>query len=160
MNEEAAQITQSICEPSEGFRSKPYYCPARVPTIGFGTTVYPDGRRVALTDPPVTKVAARVFLRDQIRKVYQPGTQALVPGMATPVLGAITDFSYNLGLTRLKGSTLRRRLLAGDLEGAITELRKWTRGGGRVLPGLVVRREREASIIREWVQSVEVGGGE
>jgi lysozyme len=159
MNDEAAQITVEICEPSEGFRSKPYYCPARYPTIGFGTTVYPNGVRVTMADPPITRVAARVILKDQIKHVYQPGTAAVVPGMATPVLGAITDFSYNLGLTRLRQSTLRRRLLAGDLEGAIVELRKWTRGGGRVLPGLVIRRELEIARIREWVKSLEVGDG-
>jgi lysozyme len=63
-------------------------------------------------------------------------------------MAAITDFAFNLGLTRLKASTLRRRLRAGDLAGAAAELRKWVRGGGRVLAGLVLRREAEAALLR------------
>jgi GH24 family phage-related lysozyme (muramidase) len=46
-------------------------------------------------------------------------------------LAAITDFAFNLGLARLKCSTLCRRLLASDIAGAAGELRKWTRAGGR-----------------------------
>jgi lysozyme len=62
-------------------------------------------------------------------------------------LGAITDFTCNLGLSRLKASTLHRKLKAGDIVGARAELLKWTRGGDRVLPGLVIRRKAEAAML-------------
>lgn len=75
------------------------------------------------------------------------GTMALCPGLSGAALGAIADFSFNCGLGRLKASTLRRRLNAGDMGGAKVELRKWVNGGGRRLPGLVLRREAEASLI-------------
>jgi lysozyme len=71
----------------------------------------------------------------------------LCPGLRGERLAAIADFAYNLGLGRLKASTLRRRLNAGDYAGARQELRKWVRGGGRVLPGLVLRREAEAALV-------------
>jgi lysozyme len=75
-------------------------------------------------------------------------TQRLVPTALTPgQQAALADFAYNLGLTRLKGSTLRRRALAGDWPGVKFELAKWTRGGGRVLQGLVLRRAAEARLI-------------
>lgn len=61
-------------------------------------------------------------------------------------LGALTDFAYNLGVPRYRASTLRRRVDAQDWEGATKELMRWTRGGGKVLPGLVRRRDAERMI--------------
>ena len=62
-------------------------------------------------------------------------------------LAAITDFVFNLGPVRLRASTLKRRVNARDWEGAKVELRKWVFGGGRKLPGLVIRREAEAALL-------------
>jgi len=59
-------------------------------------------------------------------------------------LGAIADFCYNLGSGRLKTSTLRRRINQRDWHEVVYELKRWVRGGGRVLPGLVRRRNMEA----------------
>ncbi|MBM9614727.1 lysozyme [Desulfobulbus rhabdoformis] len=72
------------------------------------------------------------------------------PGPNDQNIGAIADFAYNLGATRLAGSTLRRKINAGDFEGARAELKKWVCGGGRILPGLVLRREAEAAALRRW----------
>lgn len=62
-------------------------------------------------------------------------------------LNAIVDFAYNLGVGRLQTSTLRKRINAGDWEGAKAQLMLWVRGGGRVLPGLVARRKAEAELL-------------
>lgn len=62
-------------------------------------------------------------------------------------LGAIVDFTFNLGAGRLQTSTLRRRVNQRDWAGATSELRRWVYGGGRVLPGLVARREAECKLI-------------
>jgi lysozyme len=59
-------------------------------------------------------------------------------------LAAIVDFTFNLGAGRLQMSTLRRRVNQQDWEGAKRELGKWVYGGGRVLPGLVLRRQAES----------------
>jgi lysozyme len=140
-------LTAQLCRRFEGFRAKPYLCPAGVATVGYGATTYLDGRVVRLTDQPLSREAAERLLCGQIERIYLPGTRALCPGLKGAALAAITDFAFNLGLTRLKASTLRRRLLAGDLCGAVNELRKWTHGGGRVLPGLVLRREAEVALM-------------
>jgi lysozyme len=65
----------------------------------------------------------------------------------TKVLNALVDFCYNLGAGRLQTSTLRRKVNDADWDGARQQLKKWVRGGGRVLPGLVARREAEAALL-------------
>jgi lysozyme len=62
-------------------------------------------------------------------------------------LAAIVDFTFNLGASRLQTSTLRRRVNQRDWPGAAQELRRWVYGGGKVLPGLVVRREAEIQLL-------------
>ena len=62
-------------------------------------------------------------------------------------LAAIVDFTFNLGAGRLQASTLRRRVNQRDWPGAAQELSRWIYGGGRVLPGLVLRREAEISLL-------------
>lgn len=143
------KIAEELCVRFEGFRSKPYLCPAGVPTIGYGSTYYPDGRRVALTDQPLGEPEARRMLVHELRSTYLPGVLRLCPVLITEpgALNAIVDFAYNLGLGRLQTSSLRRAVNARDWEEAKVQLEKWVRGGGRVLPGLVARRKAEVSAI-------------
>lgn len=75
------------------------------------------------------------------------GTLELCPDLTGDKLCAIADFAYNLGLGRLRASTLRRRVNEEDWAGAAAELAKWVNGGGRKLPGLVKRRAVEAAIL-------------
>ena len=91
---------------------------------------------------------ARSELDWMLRKVFMPEVHRLCPGIKTPEqLAAITDFAFNLGTGRLKTSTLRKRINAEDWDAVPDELRKWTRGGGRVLRGLVARREAEILLL-------------
>ena len=78
---------------------------------------------------------------------FAKGALVLCPLLRGNAHAAIADFAYNLGLGNLRASTLRRKLNAGDMEGAARELGKWTRGGGRVLRGLVARRAAEAALL-------------
>jgi len=145
----AAELVKALCRRFEGLRLRPYLCPAGVPTIGMGATTYLDGRSVKMTDPPISFEAAERLLERQISSTYLPAAIRLCPTADTfGRLAALTDFAFNLGATRLRGSTLRRKVLAGDWDGACLELAKWTRGGGRVLPGLVARRQAEIALIR------------
>lgn len=125
----------------EGCRLMPYYCPSGVLTCGWGST----GADVFPGMPWTQEQADRRLELDAIR--FARGTLALCPRIAGDRLCAIADFAYNLGLGRLKGSTLRRKINVQDWAGAIAELRKWTNGGGRKLPGLVLRREAEAALL-------------
>lgn len=128
----------------------PYLCPANIPTIGIGSTVYEDGRRVTLQDPALSEARAYQLLDWALTRVYMPAARALCPPciVHAEMQAALADFAYNLGTTRLKGSTLRRKINAGDIPGARAELAKWTHGGGRVLRGLVVRRAAEAALLK------------
>ena len=62
-------------------------------------------------------------------------------------LAAIVDFTFNLGAGQLQTSTLRRRVNQRDWAAASTELCRWVYGGGKVLPGLVTRREAETTCL-------------
>jgi lysozyme len=145
----ALKVAASLCKQFEGFRAEPYLCPAGVPTIGYGSTYYPDGRKVSLTDPPISQAQAELMLIQGLQGQYMPAVLKLSPSLvAFPnALGAITDFAYNLGAARYRASTLRKRIDSGDWPGAKTEIMRWVRGGGRVLPGLVRRRAAEAELL-------------
>lgn len=144
----ATATALALCRRFEGCRLRPYLCPAGVPTIGYGSTAYADGRRVQLTDPPISVEAAERLLLLSVRRTYLPAVLTLCPGVTDPRrLAALIDFAYNLGAGNLRASTLRRKVNAGDWAAVPAELRKWVRGGGRVLPGLVKRREAEAALV-------------
>ena len=148
-------LAAELCRRFEGFRERPYLCPASVPTIGYGSTYYRDGRKVTLADGRITEPAARELLMYELLHTYAPGVLRQCPGLLPLALmtndwgkfNAIVDFAYNLGVGRLQTSTLRRKINAQDWEGAKEQLMLWTRGGGKVLPGLVKRRQAECALM-------------
>lgn len=149
MRNEAIEVAANLCRRFEGLYLKPYLCPANVPTIGWGTIRYPNGILVTLKDPPVTKAQADEYLYHELADCYAY-TISLCPGLAGSPgqrIGAIVSFVYNLGPGRLKASTLRKRLNEQNWPEARRELKKWIYGGGRILRGLVIRREAEAALI-------------
>ena len=143
------EIAASLCKQFEGFRSKPYLCPAGVATIGYGSTYYSDGRKVTLQDQPMDEPAAWALLMYELQHTYLPGTLRNCPILATDErrLNAVVDFCYNLGIGRLQTSTLKRKINAQDWEGAKEELKKWNKGGGKVLAGLDKRRKAECNFM-------------
>lgn len=132
----------------EGLYLTPYLCPAGIPTIGLGATYYEDGTRVTLHDPAITRERAMNLFDWMVRTQYLPAVFKLCPNIDDQKrLVAIIDFTYNLGTGKLKVSTLRKRVNAEDWARVPTELRKWNKGGGRVLKGLTLRREAECALI-------------
>jgi lysozyme len=129
----------------EGLRLKPYRCPAGVPTIGYGHT----GIDVKPDSPPISASFAEVLMRDDADRFVRAAIK-LSPRLALEPekLCAIADFCFNLGMGRYKASTLRRKIDEGEWDEAIEQLSKWVWGGGRKLPGLVLRREAEAKLIQ------------
>lgn len=126
----------------EGCKLKAYLCPAGVWTCGWGSTGNDVGPGTVWTQ----EYADRRMKSDADRFTKQ--VLDLCPNLSLQpnVLCAIADFAYNLGIGRLRGSTLLKRVKAGDLPATKTELMKWTRGGGKVLPGLVRRRTAECAL--------------
>ena len=149
MNEEALEIVAGLCRTFEGCRLKPYICPAGIPTIGFGSTMYANGRLVTMADPAITLDEANTLLMVTLKRDYYAGVVKLSPGLLKYPrrLAAIVDFAYNCGVPRYRSSTLRKCIDREDWEEAKTQIMKWTRGGGKVLPGLVRRRQAEALLL-------------
>jgi len=145
----AVQTARGLCLVFEGLYLKPYLCPAGVPTLGVGSTFYEDGTRVSLKDPPITRERAMELLEWELTRCL-PKVLSLCPTLrdwGDKPTGAILDFAFNCGTGALQASTLRRRVNADDVDAAKAELMKWTRGGGRVLPGLVKRRAAECALL-------------
>ena len=142
-------IAAALCKQFEGFRGKPYLCPAGVPTIGYGSTYYENGAKVALTDPPMSEPDATQLLLNELHHTYLPGVLRNCPILMTDErkCNAIVDFAYNLGTGRLQTSTLKRKINAQDWDGAKEQLMLWTKGNGRVLPGLLKRRTAECQLL-------------
>lgn len=144
----AVQVAVALARRFEGLYLTPYLCPAAIPTIGYGATFYENGIRVTLKDPPITRDRAEALLLWMVRTIYLPAVLKLCPNVDTPGrLAALIDFVFNLGAGRLAASTLRKRVNADRWAEVPAEIRKWNRGGGRVLRGLVLRREAEAVLI-------------
>lgn len=120
----------------------PYVCPAGFWTIGYGHLCSPD-------HPPITAAEGEIYLAQDLSKALN-ATLRYCPVLATEPdgrLAAIVDFTFNLGAGRLQTSTLRRRINQQDWPSAARELRRWVYGGGKVLPGLVARREAETALL-------------
>jgi lysozyme len=123
-------------------RAHPYICPTGYLTIGFGHLCDPE-------HPPITEAEAEVYLARDLMTALN-ATLRYCPVLATESearLAAIVDFTFNLGAGRLQTSTLRRRINQRDWPDAAQELRRWVNGGGKVLPGLVARREAEIVLL-------------
>ncbi len=148
---EVPQAAIDLAKRFEGFhrlpkhdphRAYPYSCPAGYWTIGFGHLCQPD-------HPPITEGEAEVYLAQDLQTALR-ATLRYCPVLVTESevrLAAIVDFTFNLGAGRLQASTLRLRVNQRDWAAAGQELRRWVRGGGKVLPGLVVRREAEVMLL-------------
>jgi len=142
-------IATALCKQFEGFKGKPYLCPAGIPTIGYGSTYYSDGKKVTLNDPPISEPEAEALLLHELQYTYLPGVLRNCPVLLTDEkkCNAIVDFAYNLGTGRLQTSTLKRKINEQDWDAAKEQLMLWNKGGGRVLPGLDKRRKAECQLL-------------
>jgi len=143
------EIAAALCKQFEGFRSKPYLCPAGIPTIGYGSTYYASGAKVALSDEPISEAIAETLLLHELQFTYLPGVLRNCPILLTDErkCNAVVDFCYNLGIGRLQTSTLKRKINEQNWEAAKDQLLLWNKAGGRVLPGLDKRRKAEAALL-------------
>lgn len=131
----------------EGFYAKPYLCPANVVTIGYGTTRYPNGKKVTLNDSPITEAVAIEYLKDCLIKFERDVDAFCRDDINQNQFDAIVSFCYNVGSSALKSSTLLKKLNINPNDPTIAqEFAKWNKGGGRVLKGLVRRRKAEANL--------------
>ncbi len=127
----------------EGFSAKPYLCPAKVPTIGYGSTRYADGRKVTMNDPQIGEKQAVEIMQETLKSYERDVIRYVKVAINQNQFDALVDFAYNVGSKNLLNSTLLKKLNSMDWLGASMEFGKWVYADGKKLKGLVARREAE-----------------
>ena len=131
----------------EGFSSAPYLCPAGVPTIGYGNTFYEDGTKVTLKDKPITEQRATELLEFIANKTFSENINKVVKvPLNQNQFDALVSFAYNIGNKNFNWSTLLKKLNQSDYEGASLEFGRWNQANGKILNGLVLRRQKEKEL--------------
>ena len=141
----------------EGVRYKPYRCPAKLWTVGVGHVLYPNQGRLPLDQRDAYTLEQndnRTFSKDEVNGLLSADLQRFEVGVArlfpmvltTGQNDALVSFAFNLGLGGVQRSTLRQKVLRGETQEAADEFLKFTRGGGKILPGLVKRRSDERAL--------------
>lgn len=140
----------------EGFRDEPYLCSAGVPTIGYGTTRYPNGAKVKLADPQITHVRAKEFLLHDVEQFEKDVTQLIGATVLTQnQFDALVCLAYNIGsdidlddiAEGLGDSTLLKKVKKNPIDPTIeAEFGKWVYAKGRKVNGLIARRKSEAEL--------------
>jgi lysozyme len=142
----------------EGVRVKPYRCPARLWTVGVGHVIDPAHARVPFDQRLELAIPAgwdRVLQMEEVDAIlakdlerFEAGVARLCPAAVDRQghLDALVSFSFNVGLGSLQRSSIRARYNRGDHAGAAEGLLDWTKAAGKVLPGLVKRRNDERAL--------------
>jgi len=132
----------------EGLRLNAYKCSAGVATIGYGSTFYPDKSNVKMGDVLRDKDEAEVLLISTLKDfdIYVSKYTKSVK-LTQYQFDALVSFAFNCGLGALGSSTLLKKVLSNPNDPNIAlEFAKWNKGGGKVLKGLVKRRQKEAEL--------------
>lgn len=128
----------------------PYICSAGYWTIGFGNRFLFDGREVTSKTAPITKTDADKLFHLYIQNVEREVLSVVKVHLSDNQLSALVSFVYNLGIGRLKSSTLLKKLNKGDYTGASQEFPKWNNEtkNGVLVPssGLTKRRKAEQEL--------------
>ena len=145
-----------IVKQFEGCKLKPYLCPAGIPTIGWGSTRYPNGVRVSMKDPAITQAKADEMLLSDLH-AFEADVTMLTKSVALTqnMFDALVDFAYNCGSDididstpeGLGDSTLLKKVLDNPNDPTIAnEFAKWNKSKGVVVPGLTKRRKADADL--------------
>ena len=151
-----SQQCKEMIKHHEGVRHKPYRCPAKLWTVGVGHVLYPDQGRLPLDQRdafPLAPEDNRTFSKAEVDGLlasdlqrFEVGVSRLFPMVLTQNQNdALVSFAFNLGLGGLQRTTLRQKVLREEPEAA-DEFLKFVRGGGKILPGLVKRRNDERAL--------------
>jgi lysozyme len=141
----------------EGVRYRPYRCPARLWSAGVGRLIDPSHLKVPYErrlELPIPEGWDRTLTEAEVDALLQEDLQRFLPGVlrlcsVVPLSNrhlALASFAFNVGLGNLQASTLRQKHNRGDYDGAADEFKKWNLSAGKVLPGLVTRRNDERAL--------------
>jgi lysozyme len=141
-NENGVDLIKSM----EGFSSSVYLCPAHIFTIGFGSLHGPGGDRLDGNHRDITRDEGTTLLkRDLLKTEYFVAKLVRVP-LTINQFSALVSLVFNIGSGNFQNSTLRMKLNRRDYQGCADNFWQWRRGGGRILTGLVRRRELEKQL--------------
>ena len=144
-NRQVNQDGLNLIKEFEGFRSTAYLCPAKVWTIGYGSTFYPDGRRVKQGDK-ITPNEAEILLRDTVQSFADQVSNLINVPITDNQFSALVSLTFNIGIGAFSKSTLLRVLNQRNYTEASNQFLRWNRAGGRILEGLTRRRNRERQL--------------
>ena len=141
----------------EGVRFKPYRCPALLWTVCVGHVMYPDQAKLPLDQRSSVMLKPednRQFTQEEVDGIlrhdldrFERGVERYCPVPLTQgQFDALVSFAFNVGLGTLQRSTLRQKILRGDMEDAAEELLKYCMAGGKILKGLQNRRNDERAL--------------
>jgi lysozyme len=131
----------------EGLRLKPYLCPAKIPTIGYGNTYYSDGKKVTLLDKEITKQQAFDMFKDIANRFGKRVDELVTSNINQNQFNALVSFAYNVGTGNFASSTLLKKVNKNPNDLTIkAEFLRWNKAGGKVLNGLTNRRNEEADL--------------
>ena len=144
----------ALCEPRikgfEGFRAAPYRDSANIPTIGYGTILYPNGHTVTMADPPVTEPYASQCLEYHMNQKATAISSHFTRMPSVHQAAAMLSLTYNIGTGAFSGSTVLRQFNAGNFHDAAAAFLMWDKamvdGQLVVVPGLLVRRQQESAM--------------
>lgn len=132
----------------EGFRKDAYPDPGSANglpvTIGYGQTRR-NGKPIKLGET-ITETEAARWLEAELERVSAVVERLVKVPLTDNQHGALVSFTYNVGDTAFKGSTLLKKLNAGDYAAVPAQLARWNKNDGRVMEGLVNRRAAEAGL--------------
>ena len=156
MKVSAAAIKTIKCH--EGVKTRPYQCPALIWSVGVGHVIDPSHAAVKYEDRknlPIPDGWDRSLTMGEVDAIlaqdlgrFERGVARLCPAAIDRqgVFDSLVSFSFNVGLGNLQRSGLRMKTNRGDFDEAADEFLKWTKAAGRVLPGLVKRRNDERAM--------------
>lgn len=147
---EVFPLVEPIIKQFEGYSATPYLDSVGVATIGWGTTVYPDGHSVTMADPAITQDYAEECLTFEMSEKSDALSDCLTAMPSLHQAAAMLSLAYNIGQQAFATSTVLRDFNAGDIQGAANAFLLWDKGhvNGQlvVIPGLLNRRQAERSI--------------
>lgn len=161
------QATVDLAATFEGFSSRPYKDPGYATwTIGYGSIWVggdPARGHVNGGTPTITEAEARKWLMVEMVSSAKAVDDFVKVPLTVAERAALIDFVYNLGPAALEHSTLGQLLNAGNYAEAAARFMDWVMGGGRVLPGLVRRRQAERDLFvsesppyGDWTANIRV----
>jgi GH24 family phage-related lysozyme (muramidase) len=136
----------------EGFRPKLYNDPVGHCTIGCGHLVHHgpiNGSEPAEFKRGITRERALELLQDDASTAAHEIARSVKVRLSQPQLDALISFAFNVGTGAFRDSTLLKLLNQGDYASVPAQLNRWSKAGGKTLPGLVRRRDAEGRLFRD-----------